>query len=86
MGSIAVNNNSEWGHIKGLFNYFNFHVLGNDYLGIYDEGYNIDESATEFVLFGDMHDHFENLFEVVENFTFNGFPHFSLEEEVKIDV
>lgn len=43
--SILTHKSSHWNHTKNILFYFNYNVLGNDDLSIYDNGDNIDECA-----------------------------------------
>lgn len=69
ISNLQSSNNSHWAHVKALTNYFSYYALGQNNLGIYDQGDNVDETYIEITAYSDMIDHFENLFNFVQNYT-----------------
>lgn len=77
IASVKSSAQGEFGYIKNVRNYFNMELLGNNDRGLYENGDNIDESKTEFSSFDDINSHFEEVVEVINNFTeYDGFTHF----------
>ncbi len=69
IASVKFSTSGFFSHIKNVRNYFNSQLLGNDNPTLYEEGDNIDESELELNLLSDIDKHFNNVVEVVNNFT-----------------